>query len=366
MSSYKYGEYFTKAIGFNESYVNRRFETTDIVRRLGVIAPNRIYLNNYPISNPIAAFNPALTVDGEDVIVYARIIVGYYMYVSAIVTIRVPLEDLYTGNVNINYYASQPTIYPSTRYDVWGTEDPRVYEVDGKLYMTYTGRTVNYFNPRIRRERTLPVTAVKTGNYHLWRKIHVHVLPPGLREHVISDKDAFIVKLDNDILLFHRPHMDDEGFYLTVSKIDPKELYGVQDRLREVVLKDTIWVSDKASFESKIGWATPPIKLASNEIVALVHGVDNDLEAYRLYAMQLEYSRSEGIIVKAVTPTYIMEPKLLYEVFGDRPYTIFPCGLWRLGKNRVLISYGAGDYMIGIGEIDLNELLGLLDKGRIY
>ncbi len=363
---YKYSEYFRKAQGFTEASINRRFETIDIVRRLGVIAPNHIYLNNYPISNPIASFNPAITVIDEDAVVYARIIVGYYMYVSAIVAIRIPLEDLYTGNININYYASQPTIYPSTKYDVWGTEDPRVYEIDDKLYMTYTGRTVNYFNPHIRRERTLPVTAVKLGNYHIWRKIHVYVFPPGLREHVISDKDAFLVKFGNDLLLFHRPHMDDEGFYLTVSRVDSKELYTVSDRLKEIVIRDTMWIADKAVFESKIGWATPPIKINSNEIVTLVHGVDNELEAYRLYAMQLEYSKNEGIIVKAVTPTYIMEPKLLYEIFGDRPYTIFPCGLWRLSKNKVLISYGAGDYMIGIGEIDVNELLGLLDKGRIY
>ena len=167
---YKYGEYFRRAKGFSEASKRRRFETTDIVRRLGVIAPNRIYLNNYPISNPIAAFNPALTVNGDEIVVYARIIVGYYMYVSAIVSVRVPIEDLYTGNININYYASQPTIHPSTRYDVWGTEDPRVYEIDGELYMTFTGRTAYYFSPRARRERALPVTAVKIGNYHIWRK----------------------------------------------------------------------------------------------------------------------------------------------------------------------------------------------------
>lgn len=363
---YKYGDYFRRAKGFSEVSKRRRFETMDIVRRLGVIAPNRIYLNNYPISNPIAAFNPALTVNGDEIVVYARIIVGYYMYVSAIVSVRVPIEDLYTGNININYYASQPTIHPSTRYDVWGTEDPRVYEIDGKLYMTFTGRTAYYFSPRARRERALPVTAVKIGNYHIWRKIHVYVFPPGLREHVISDKDAFLVKTGNELLLFHRPHMDDDGFYLTISRIDVKELYSATSELKEIVIHDTIWVSDKAEFEKKIGWATPPIKLSSNELIALVHGVDNDLEAYRLYAMELEYSKSEGVVVKAVTPTYIMEPRLLYEVFGDRPYTVFPCGLWRLDKNKVLISYGAGDYMIGIGEIDINELLGILDKGRIY
>lgn len=365
---YMYGDHFKRAVGFSEASNIRRYETTDIVHRLGVIAPNRVYLNNYPISNPIAVFNSALAVDEEDAILYARIIVGYFMYVSAIIAIRVPLDDIFSGSgdININYYAGQPVVYPSTKYDLWGTEDPRVYVIDGKLYMTYTGRTVNYFNPRIGRERTLPVTAVEEEKYYKWKKIHVYVFPPGLREHVVSNKDAFLVKLSNDLLLFHRPHMDDDGFYLLTSRIGLEELYSVAEQVREVVLRDTIWVTDKASFESKIGWATPPIKLRDNEIIALLHGVDYELEAYRLFAMQLEYSRNEGIIVKAVTPTYIMEPKLLYEIFGDRPYTIFPCGLWRLSRDKILISYGAGDYMIGLGEMDLNELLSILDKGRIY
>ncbi|GAB6148584.1 glycoside hydrolase family 130 protein [Stetteria hydrogenophila] len=362
----RYGLHFKRAQGFREAATARRFETEDIVRRLGVIAPHRIYLNNYPVSNPVAAFNPSLIVDNDEAIIYARIIVGYYMYVSAIVALRVPLEDLYSGSVNMNRYACQLAVYPSTRYDLWGTEDPRVYELDGKLYMTYTGRTVNYFDPRIHRERTVPVTAVRVGNYHVWRKVHVYVLPPELREHVVSDKDAFLVDFGGDLLLFHRPHMDDDSFYLTVSRVDLKKSRDGADGLKEVTVDDTVWVTDNAAFESRIGWATPPIRIGSNEIIALLHGVDNDLKAYRLYAMLLEYSKTEGIIVKAVTPTYIMEPKLPYEVFGDRPYTIFPCGLWRLEGDRFLISYGAGDYMIGLGEIDLDELLGLLDKGRIY
>ncbi len=368
MSTCKFGGFFKKALGFKEAYEKRDFKTKDIVKRLGVISPNRVYLNNYPISNPIAVFNAALAVHGENAVIYARIIVGYYMYVSAIVTIPVPLEDIYSGSVSINYYASQPSIYPSTRYDLWGTEDPRVYEIDGKVYMTFTGRTAYYFNPRIKTERTLPITAVREENYHVWRKIHAYVFPLGLREHLISDKDAFLVKLSDDIVLFHRPHLDDECFYLTASFIDGRRALEEhsKNRIEEITVHDTVWITDSASFEVKIGWATPPIYLKDNELIAFAHGVDADIQAYRLYAMQLEYSKNEGFIVKAVTPSYIMEPKQLHEVFGDRPYTVFPCGLWRVSKDKVLITYGAGDFMIGIGEIDINELLGELDKGRIY
>ncbi|MMZ66600.1 hypothetical protein D1872_291100 [compost metagenome] len=61
-----------------------------------------------------------------------------------------------------------------------------------------------------------------------------------------------------------------------------------------------------------------------------------------------------------------MAPKEDYEKFGDRPQTIFPCGLWPINREEYLISYGAGDYFSGIGLININELLGELDKGRIY
>jgi len=362
----KYGEVFKKAVGMSEAAKLREFKTTDIVKRLGVISPDRVYLNNFPVSNPIAVFNPSITIHEDEAIIYARMIIGYYMYVSAIIKVDVPLEDIYTGNINLNYYASLPVIYPSTKYDLWGTEDPRVYSIDNNLYMTYTGRTVNYFNPAIRRERTLPLTAVRTKNFHTWKKAHVYVLPKGLREHVISDKDAFLAKMHNKIVLFHRPHMDDEIHYLLVSKVDHESLKKPVKNLEEVEVHDATWILNHSPFEEKIGWATPPITLNHRELIVLIHAVDTQIQAYRLFALQLELSKDEEIIVKAVTPSYIMEPKLPYEIFGDRPYTIFPCGICNIGGDKVLMTYGAGDYMIGIGEIDVNELLSLLDKGRIY
>ncbi len=365
----KYSRYFRKALGYEEASKKRVFETKDIVKRLGVISPNRVIINNYPITNPAAVFNPAIMVSGDDIYVYARIIVGYYMYVSSIVEIIVPIEDVYSGNVNLNTYASKMVVYPSTKYDIWGTEDPRVYEINGNILMTYTGRTVNYFNPRVTTERTLPITAVRVrGNKwnHVWKKVHAYIISGELRKHLISDKDAFLVKTNGRVYLFHRPHLDDDSFYLTISEIDPTFLANIENikKVQEVPLKHTIDVIPRAPFENKIGWAMPPIHIKPNELIAFVHAPDKDIHAYRLFAIELEFSR-DNIIVKAVTPTYIMEPGQSYEIFGDRPYTIFPCGLWRLDR-KYIISYGAGDYMIGLGEIDLDELLSLLDKGRIY
>ncbi len=358
--------YFDQAVGFTEASRLRRMETRDIVERLGVLSPNRVFLNNYPIRNPIAIFNASLAVlDRDEVSVYARIVVGYYMYVSAIVRLSIPLNDLLNRSVSANYYAATLTVTPSTRYDIWGTEDPRVYVVNGRLYMTYTGRTVNYFDPVRRRERTLPVTAVAEDGQGLrWRKRYVHVLPRHLRDKVISDKDAFMVQASGVTWLFHRPHMADDNFYMVVSRT---ELPGpAEGGLVEVTAEDTLWVLPNAPFEEKVGWSAPPIRIGPDRVVVLAHGVDREIHAYRLFALQLRLSRAEGPVVEAVTPYYIMEPKLSCEVFGDRPYTIFPCGAWAVDRDRILLSYGAADYMVGFGLLSLDELLSHLDKGRVF
>ena len=104
-----------RAVGFDTVSKIRRSETRDIVKRVGVLAPNRVYVNNYPLGNPLAIFNGSIAVHGEDVVVYARVILGYYMYVSAVALVTIPLDDVLEGNVNLNHYAAQPIPYPKGR-----------------------------------------------------------------------------------------------------------------------------------------------------------------------------------------------------------------------------------------------------------
>lgn len=366
-----YETLFPIAVGGDEARELRKPETTDIVQRIGAITPNRIFINNYPMGNPSAVFNPSLLVhDTTEITLYARIITGYYKYVSAIAEIKIFYDDIERRAVSMNYYTGSIVVVPSTKYDFWGVEDPRVYTVNDKLYMTYTGRTKYYFSAA-RTERTLPVTALQTKRSE-WVKAFVMVLPPGLREHVITDKDAFLVRTGNDYLFFHRLHMDDEKFYLVVSRVDGKEIIESEKEAletgkpKEIIVSSTTLVMNHAYFEQKLGWATPPVKIGANELLVFVHGVDNDVGVYRLLGMLLEYSRTDGVVVKAVTPTYIMEPRTMYEIYGDRPYAIFPCGVALLGKKTLLLSYGAADYASGLGLLDLDDVFRLLDKGRIY
>ncbi len=325
----------------------REKKTIDIVRRLKVITPDRIHIQNFPYS-PKVAFNPGMIVDGENVYLYVRIITGYYTYASAIAEIRMTIDDIYYAPNG--HYSGHIVIFPDNKYDIWGTEDPRVVKMDGKLYMTYCGRPIYYFDSHKTIERTFPITAVKENKK--WKKISIHRFPNNIRNKVISDKDSFLFKINGKIKLFHRPHMLGDRFYLTISDI---ENLGSE----ESIIKNTIIAMKEAKFESKIGWGTPPVEVY-NRYILFLHGVERDSQAYKVFAIEID----KNLDVIAVTPFYIMAPKEIYEVYGDRPMTIFPCGAAKI-DDKILISYGSADFAIGIGEIPIDELLNILDKGKI-
>ncbi len=354
---------FKYAEGAQEFSSIRKLEVRDIAERLGYIAPSRIHMNNYPKDNPIAAFNPAMYLDREYLKVFARIIIGYYMYVSAVALIDIPVADVLDKHITNAHYSAELVVYPTMRYDFWGVEDPRVNPLGNDVVaMVYTGRGVNYFNPAIRQERTLPVVALSTfGNGRKWVKKGVFVLPKHLRSHVISDKDAFLVRTsDGKLWLFHRPHTDDERCHLVISKV--KEDPTKTDGFKEIEVEDTTIILVPAPFEQKLGWAAPPIEVGRGKYLVLIHAIEDVNYTYNVFAALLEYRGEEGFRVVSVTPFYIMGPKTIYEIYGDRPLVVFPCGMVEVDGD-LIVSYGAADYVIGFAKIDKQQLLSLLEGG---
>lgn len=327
---------------------HRENRTIDIVKRKGVITPKNVKLKDHPMERPVAVFNPSFTINKDNIKIYARTILGYFTYSSVISEIEIPLEDL--DNLSQEIYAAKIEIFPDSKYDVWGTEDPRLITIDGREYITYCGRTVNYFNQSVWVERTLPVTA---ANILGWKKLCVFRLRKEMRGFVISDKDAFIFKSKNGYKLFHRLHMKDNKFYLVISDL-PRDVCKA-NTLKEIEVTNTSIAFEPADFEEKIGWGTPPVKVGKYYILFL-HAVGNEMKKYRVFAVAMD----DKLRIRAVTPYYIMEPKEIYEIYGDRPHTIFPCGAQRM-DDKILISYGAADSVIAFGEVDINELLSILN-----
>ncbi|HID43568.1 MAG TPA: glycosidase [Archaeoglobaceae archaeon] len=332
----------------------RENRTEDIVKRLGVITADRVHLKKYPLANPVTIFNPSLVLENGVVILYGRVTVGYYTYASAVAEIKIPFEEIH-NSLTLGKYTGEIKVFPDNKFDLYGVEDPRVYEIEGMRLMTYCGRTVDYFNPAIRTERTLPVTAIHSNGK--WKKICVLRMPPEVREFVVSDKNAFLMKINSTLKLFHRLHMRDEKFYAVISDV-PETLLNATE-LTDVSVNNTVLALEPAEFEQKIGWGTPPVKIG-DEYLFFLHGLHRTSMHYKVFALLM----NEELRITAITPHYIMAPKEIYETYGDRPFVVFPCGS-QLIDDSILISYGAADFAMGIGEIDVSELLSILDSNRI-
>ncbi len=332
----------------------RRFETRDIARRLGYISPAKVRLINFPVERPVSVFNAAATLKGDQLSVYLRVIIGYYRYVSSIAEVSVPVQDVLRGEVSRLNLDARIVVVPDTKYDFWGAEDPRTSLIDGTEVMVYTGRTVTYFPEGERPGRAKPVIAVRRGGE--WVKVAVATPPKQPSEHIESDKDAFIFRVGGKNYIFHRVKFVGGGFHTLISELG--EVPG--EGLKELVEFNTREVMKTPDFEYKMGWGTPLAEVGPNKYVTLLHGVDGEMTIYRVFAALVEYVGRE-LEVTSVTPFYVMEPKEVYEVYGDRPFVLFPCGLVRV-DNELLVIYGAADYVVGFASLDVDELVGILER----
>ncbi len=349
MPEIRYAEYAKK---LNELRIP---ECRDLATRLGVITADRIFLKNFPQRHPVTAFNPALLVREDRIHVYARMILGYYKYVSAVARIDLSLEDLEERYLMYSYYSAELVVWPSTKYDIWGVEDPRVQTLEGLLAMVYTGRTYFYFSP-VNFERTVPVLAVTKDPYALWTKVAYFTLPSELKKRMVTNKDVVLLEGRKELFVMHRPHFEGMPPCLWVGRV-PKELVlkGGEEELKDVCIEDNLVVMLPASFEERLGWGTPPIRIGRDEWLAIIHSKGND-EVYRLIAITIEYDGDYPRIT-GVIPYYIMEPREVYERFGDRPSVVFACGA-EVMRDKLLISYGAADSFVAFAEFDMDTLLG--------
>ncbi len=319
-------------------------EVRDLFRRITVYPPDRVRLEAFPSARVAAVFNPGLAVYSGELILAPRVLVGYYTYTSMVAQASMSVEEAVEGGVSSLHL--EPAISPHPPVAEWGVEDPRLYLLGGRLYATYTGRLRLRGPP----PKALPVTAVYEDDS--WRPVAYHY--PRVPGMLLYDKDAFIVERGGRYYLFHRPVYEDR--YLLAVGLLPGPPAGRSMPLAE-------WkVLDMPRFESRIGWGAPPVEV-EGRLIFILHGVDSEGLAYRAFAVEMSLDTPQPR-VEAVTPAYIMAPRTVYEVYGDRPYTVFPTGAVVV-DDKLIVAYGAGDYMVGLAEARVDEILSELDKGRV-
>ncbi len=232
---------------------------------------------------------------------------------------------------------SKPWVVPSKDpafeiYERYGVEDPRITELEGKYFITYTA-----FGPHGPR-----VGIGLTEDFEHFERL------------------ALITEVDNkDAVLFPEKI---NGQYVMIDR--PSGFGGARGDIWIQFSPDLIhWGSAKVLLAPEPGWSsnklgisTPPIKTPEGWLV-LYHGVrqTGSGRLYRVGALLLDLEHPEKVI--GYTPHFIFGPEESYERTGDVPNVVFPCGAIAEPDGTLKMYYGAADTYIALAEAKIQELV---------
>ncbi len=222
----------------------------------------------------------------------------------------------------------------------YGCEDPRLMEIHGRIYMTYTaydGRT-----PRV------AVTSISKQDF-LARKWSAWAMPEVITPPNIANKDAAILpeKWNGMYMIFHR-----------VNESICVDFFSSLDFKKEQVNKCIEIIPPRKGMwdGGKVGIGAPPIKTEKGWLL-LYHGVSWST-TYRVGAVLLDLK--DPTVVRARSAIPLFEPQEEYERKGLVPNVVFPCGLV-VRNGTAYMYYGGADRVIGVATVNMRELLRMLE-----
>ena len=227
--------------------------------------------------------------------------------------------------------------------DLWcGCEDARLTRIEDTIYMTYTA-----FNGRIARVAMSTISVFdfidKKWN---WSE------PVVISSPSFDDKNACFLpeKIDGKFVIFHRPEN-----YIGLNFVE--DLNTLQEKWLDRSFALIRPRGDKWD-NKKIGISAPPMKLKEGWLL-LYHGVSDPGHIYKVGAILLDLKDPTKVLARTDAP--LIEPEMDYELFGDVPNVVFPCGAVMI-KDEVYLYYGGADTAVGVARMKVKDILSQLTK----
>lgn len=275
---------------------------------------------------------------------------------------------------------AEPLLWPEFDYESHGMEDPRIVQIEGLYYLTYTAYDGN---------NAMGALATSEDMLHWKRR---GIITPQLsfdnfRELSAADKNITnkyfrfdssqevetmqgkkLYVTDKDIVLFPRKI---KGKFYILHRLKPDIQLIVVEELAE--LTDTFWRDYFLHFSdhillrpvyphesSYIGAGCPPIETPQGWLL-IYHSVCDTVEGYIYSASVALLDAEHPEIEIARLPYPLFSPETEYELTGVVNRVCFPTGTALLG-DRLYIYYGAADKCIACASVSLQELIDELLK----
>jgi predicted GH43/DUF377 family glycosyl hydrolase len=229
----------------------------------------------------------------------------------------------------INERLPHPVFEPTTSLEKYGCEDPRITVLNGRCYMTYTAYGDIY---------QIAITSISPedllGKRWEWGE-RLFPFPN------IKNKNAVIFPRRVD------------GRYAMCHRLDPDIHVAFSKNLRSWGESELVMSPRQGRWDCvKVGAAGPPIEIDEGWLL-IYHGVDSD-RTYRLGSAILDKENPLKVVYRSEDP--FLEPREDYERNGWVPNVVFSCGSVLVG-DKLLVSYGGADTVIGVATFDLKEIL---------
>jgi predicted GH43/DUF377 family glycosyl hydrolase len=233
----------------------------------------------------------------------------------------------------------RPVLEPVDGSDSRGIEDPRVTEIDGDFFMTYTAYGREFHGegePTCLGGGILPMIA-RSRNLVSWERIGPIVRGEDNKDHVLFPR-----RIGGRYVAFHRRSPDVWLAYsddlMIWREADMAPIFGPRP--------DNGWDSVKVGangvpIETRAGW------------LMIYHATDADT-VYRFGVCLLDRDNPGKVIRRPKAP--IFWPEELWELRGDVPNVVFSCAN-PVVDGVVYVYYGGGDHVVGLATCRLDELL---------
>jgi len=251
-----------------------------------------------------------------------------------------------SDGLHIDERLEMPIFGPSEVWEKRGCEDPRLIQIEGKIYMLYTAYDSVVAQIAL---ASIEVDDFLNRRWDRWEK-------PGLVFPGFDNKDAtlFPQKFNGRYVMYHR--------------IEPSIWISTSDCL------DCPWPSEDhrillgpgagmAWDGFKLGGGSQPIKTKYGWLL-VYHGVD-PLWVYRLGVLLVALDDPGWLLYRSPNP--ILEPEEIYEVGEEGAYVpnvVFTCGaVPRVDKeilgddDEILVYYGGADTVVCVATARVSDLI---------